>query len=230
MIPTESRKKKYQKVVEVLEREIREGSLAPGEWLPSEKELMWQHGASMGTIRRAVDELRFAGLVETRHGSGSFVRPVRTATRRAGGKERTRGVTYLTVKEQPGEGVSARVLHDGPTSATAEVAKQLGVTEHTPVRSRHLLYFHDGIPAERFVMHLLPDITQDPYTVVEYGETVCVRTADRLEAETLDLAPKMPVIQVDRRGFTADGKVAQVSRCVMPADMFVLAYRMPAQQ
>jgi GntR family transcriptional repressor for pyruvate dehydrogenase complex len=54
---------------------IEAGSLRAGEQLPSERELAEQLGVSRSTVREAVQFLGAMGLVEIRHGSGTFVRP-----------------------------------------------------------------------------------------------------------------------------------------------------------
>jgi GntR family transcriptional repressor for pyruvate dehydrogenase complex len=52
---------------------IEEGRLAPGQQLPSERELSEQLQVSRGTVREATQFLHALGLVEIRHGSGTFV-------------------------------------------------------------------------------------------------------------------------------------------------------------
>ncbi|MCI0419657.1 MAG: FadR family transcriptional regulator [Acidobacteria bacterium] len=57
-----------------LESLILEGSFAPGDRLPSEKEMSLKLGVSRSVIREAVGQLIAKGLVETRTGSGIYVR------------------------------------------------------------------------------------------------------------------------------------------------------------
>lgn len=66
---------KYQQVVEALKNEILSGRYQPGQKLPSEAALVKRFGASRITIGRALRELRQAGLIQSRAGSGSFVGP-----------------------------------------------------------------------------------------------------------------------------------------------------------
>jgi GntR family transcriptional regulator, transcriptional repressor for pyruvate dehydrogenase complex len=54
---------------------IEAGSLQAGQQLPSERELAEQLGVSRSTVREAVQFMGALGLVEIRHGSGTFVRP-----------------------------------------------------------------------------------------------------------------------------------------------------------
>ena len=57
----------------VLHDEIGRGVLAPGAALPTEQSLGDQFGVSRITVRRALADLAEAGLMERRHGVGSFV-------------------------------------------------------------------------------------------------------------------------------------------------------------
>lgn len=64
-----------QEVMEDLTTKIRGGVYGPGEKLPTEPELMAQQGVSRTVVREAMSRLQAAGLVETRHGLGTFVLP-----------------------------------------------------------------------------------------------------------------------------------------------------------
>jgi DNA-binding FadR family transcriptional regulator len=52
---------------------IREGRLAPGDKLPTEAAVMAEFGVSRTVVREAISKLQASGLVDTRHGVGSFV-------------------------------------------------------------------------------------------------------------------------------------------------------------
>lgn len=69
---------KYQQVVEVVKNEILSGRYQPGQKLPSEAALVKRFGASRITVGRALRELRQAGLIQSRAGSGSYVGPAAT--------------------------------------------------------------------------------------------------------------------------------------------------------
>lgn len=59
-------------VVDALSGRIRDGSLAQGEKLPTEAAIMEEFGVSRTVVREAISRLQAAGLVETRHGVGTF--------------------------------------------------------------------------------------------------------------------------------------------------------------
>ncbi|MDQ4215750.1 FadR/GntR family transcriptional regulator [Microbacterium sp. ASV81] len=58
---------------------IADGALRPGDKLPSEGELCDQLGVSRGSVREAIRMLAALGVLETRHGSGSYVSTLRPA-------------------------------------------------------------------------------------------------------------------------------------------------------
>ncbi|AZH79974.1 MULTISPECIES: FadR/GntR family transcriptional regulator [Microbacterium] len=58
---------------------IADGALRPGDRLPSEGELCERLGVSRGSLREAIRTLAALGVLETRHGSGSYVSELRAA-------------------------------------------------------------------------------------------------------------------------------------------------------
>lgn len=60
-------------LVESLGDRIRDGRIAPGDKLPTEAAIMEEFGVSRTVVREAISKLQASGLVETRHGIGTFV-------------------------------------------------------------------------------------------------------------------------------------------------------------
>ena len=60
-------------VVDKISGQICSGELAPGVKLPTEQQMIRAYGVSRTVIREAISKLQTAGLVETRHGIGTFV-------------------------------------------------------------------------------------------------------------------------------------------------------------
>jgi GntR family transcriptional repressor for pyruvate dehydrogenase complex len=67
-----------QEVVGDLMGQIEGGLLQQGDKLPTESELMQLQGVSRTVVREAISRLQAAGVVETRHGIGSFVLGIRS--------------------------------------------------------------------------------------------------------------------------------------------------------
>jgi DNA-binding FadR family transcriptional regulator len=74
MVPIQRKPRNLaQGVVEQISGSIRQGILKPGEKLPTESSMMAQHGVSRTVVREAISHLQASGLVQTRHGIGTFV-------------------------------------------------------------------------------------------------------------------------------------------------------------
>lgn len=63
----------YAQVKDILMKRITAGAWRPGQALPSEMELAAELGVSQGTVRKALDTLADASLVERKQGRGTFV-------------------------------------------------------------------------------------------------------------------------------------------------------------
>ncbi|MGW3951820.1 GntR family transcriptional regulator [Streptomyces sp. NPDC004752] len=70
--------KAYEVIADDIRRSIREGGRRPGERLPSETDLARRYRRSLPTIQNALRVLNEEGLIDKRHGSGTFVRRPRT--------------------------------------------------------------------------------------------------------------------------------------------------------
>ena len=60
-------------LVEAVGDRIRDGRIPTGDKLPTEAAIMEEFGVSRTVVREAISKLQAAGLVETRHGIGTFV-------------------------------------------------------------------------------------------------------------------------------------------------------------
>ncbi len=65
----------YVQIADVIAARIEDGTYPPDGRLPAELEFVAEFGASRESVRRAVEELRKRGLIETVKGKGSFVLP-----------------------------------------------------------------------------------------------------------------------------------------------------------
>ena len=64
----------HDQVRDYLQARIRDGSFQPGSALPAERELAERLGVSRHSLRQALASLEAMGIVETRHGSGVYLR------------------------------------------------------------------------------------------------------------------------------------------------------------
>lgn len=61
-----------QVIVDELAGNIRDGKIKPGDKLPTESEIMAHFEVSRTVVREALSKMQASGLVETRHGIGTF--------------------------------------------------------------------------------------------------------------------------------------------------------------
>jgi DNA-binding GntR family transcriptional regulator len=63
----------WRQIVHAIEQDVIDGTLAPRARLPTEAELSVHFGVNRHTVRRALEELSRAGMVQVEQGRGSFV-------------------------------------------------------------------------------------------------------------------------------------------------------------
>src|SRR3954452_11769537 len=63
----------YQRIADLLQRDVDSGALLPGSRLPTQRELARKLGITVVTVTRAYNEAAEHGLVESAVGRGSFV-------------------------------------------------------------------------------------------------------------------------------------------------------------
>ena len=63
----------YRRIQSAIRQRIDSGRLRPGDVVDSERELARIHGVSLMTARHALADLAQEGVVERRHGAGTFV-------------------------------------------------------------------------------------------------------------------------------------------------------------
>ena len=72
-MPQSSALPKYVQTAELLIREIAAGRLADGARLPPERDMAGDLDISVGTLRKALNDLTDRGLLERVQGSGNYV-------------------------------------------------------------------------------------------------------------------------------------------------------------
>ncbi|MDI6710714.1 MAG: GntR family transcriptional regulator [Thermoanaerobacterales bacterium] len=98
----------YQQIVEQVRDRIMRGELAPGEPLPSIRELARELVTSVITTKRAYLELEREGLIVTRQGVGSFVAAVDPAALAAARRKAARELLRRAVERARETGVGDR--------------------------------------------------------------------------------------------------------------------------
>jgi GntR family transcriptional regulator len=202
----------YRVVKRALLRAVASGACAPGSALPSESELAASLAVSIGTLRKAVDELAAEHIVVRRQGRGTFV-ATHTADRllfqffpleRDDGRREAPRVEWLSFERARAAGDAARRL------ALREGEPVLQIESSVSLQGAAVLHERLTLPAALFKGLSEKRLRDWPGTLyqlyqAEFGVTV-VRAleraraigADRATARVLGLAPAAPVLQVRR--------------------------------
>jgi DNA-binding GntR family transcriptional regulator len=232
---------KYQRAADQLRREISAGTWRPGDRLPPEPTLAERFRISLPTIRQAIGVLRGEGLLESRHGVGTFVKEERRLHRRSRRRYgRARADQQLLTSH-----LEHRIVSAGPEPLPQRIAEAMGEEPGTQVivRRRHLYDQETGRPEELGASYIPAATAAGTYLeepeVVPKALFLCIEelsgkrfahaydqwtarmpTAD--EADALDLPTGAPVVHVIHVARADDDTVLEVSESVWPADRIVV--------
>ena len=126
-------------IVESLAAGIREGQLQPGDKLPTEAEIMVRFDVSRTVVRESISKLQASGLVETRHGIGTFVIQNRDA-----GNFKIAAADFATIADV----ISVLELRMSLETEAAGLAAQRRTAENLAAMATALQAFQDSIHAE----------------------------------------------------------------------------------
>lgn len=244
----------YRQIASMLREAINSGRLAPGERLPSETELIEHFGVARMTVRQAVQELRFEGLVIAEHGRGVFVRPTpqirRLASDRFTRHHRAAGNAPSTVEsEESGESPQVDDIAVSRGKPNQLAAERLRVPADDDVVMWSRRYLADGQPVETALSYLPLAVAEDiqiEETVIGPGgiyarleetghplgrftEEVTARMPTPEERRELRLESAVPVLSVLRTAYDTNDVAVEVCASVKVASAYVLEYEFPAR-
>lgn len=230
----------YREVKRHLIADIQDGRVAPGGALPSETELAKRFKVSIGTVRRAVDELVADNILVRQQGRGTFV----------GRQDRERFMfQFFKIAGRDGtrEFPQVRLYAFAKSRATPEEAKALAlhgtlsvyrIDNVLSLRGRPVIHDHIVIAASLF-----PGLTKSAFeqrsgtiyelyqtafgvTVVGADERMRAEIADEVSAQLLGLSEGSPVLRIERVALTFDQKPAEYRVSVVDTREFDYVSRM----
>lgn len=205
-----------------------------GDRLPSERELSLRWGVARMTIRHATDALVAEGLVERRHGSGTYVIPQPLV--------RLLGLTSFTQDmRERGLDPSSRLLAFQAFGADGSVATQLRIQAGDRVINFTRLRLGSGeamavetvwIPAL-----LVPGIGPDDlggslyellarrYRIIPGSASVTIEPVlpDTGTRELLTISPEQPCLRLRMIDSDTRGRVIMIANCVYRGDKYQLS-------
>ncbi|MFH8581592.1 GntR family transcriptional regulator [Streptomyces zaomyceticus] len=217
----------YAEIAAHFRQQIQDGTLRPGDTMPSYKQASEQFGVAHTTVNRAYRVLKMEGLTLTKPGVGTIV--AAPASNNIG----TRVALHAATGSALEDGESSRIFEVGTVGADALVASRLDVPPGTPVQVRRRVVSRGGVPVHvsssyypAYVIAVTPEL-QEPVSTgasrelaaARLGlaqeqalEEVTSRAATAAEKEALGLtAAEVGVTQVVRTVTLEDGRVVEVA-------------------
>ncbi len=224
----------YQRLTESIRMAIVNQQWLPGDRLPSETDLAEKYKVAPGTMRQAITQLVQEKLLERRQGSGTFVR-----------RPTFDSSLFRFFRFESKDGVrqipESRIIHREVIQAPSHIQSALNVKPNAEVISMTRLRLLDNEPVmfediwldysifnkfiemeEEEIGPLLYPIYDSHFNqfVIRAKESLLVELADDSFAKMLRIAPKSPVIVIDRTAYGIDGKAIEWRRSRALADHF----------
>ena len=218
----------YREVKRELQRLVESGRYGPGDTLPSEAVIAGALGVSIGTLRKAVDELVHENVLVRRQGRGTFValhndarfmfqffhvepREEFPVSDELTAREypQVECVGFLRARADETEGVALRVK---PGDAVLRIDNRLSLSGRAVVHDHVVIAVQTfkGLTEKRFLERpgTIYTLYQTDYgiTVLRARERARATAASRETARILGVAPGAPVLEVHRVALTFGDK------------------------
>lgn len=218
----------YQRVQSVLREAIQVGSFARGGGLPPERELAGALGISRVTVRTAVKGLVDEGLLESRQGAGTFVRPHIDMPLKA-------LTSFTEDMRERGLRATSKLLDAHEGLATPQEREMLSLTDGDLVTRLYRLRSAEGKPLSIELAVLARDILAPDedfgvslYEYLAKRDLRPVRAIQRLRAELieieyarlLEVMPGAAGLYVERQTFAQSGRPIEFVRSRFRGDAY----------
>lgn len=232
-MPRQRKKPLHEQLVDILRDKI-ERELAPGDMLPSERELTERFGMSRTTVRIALQELESLGLVQRRHGKGTIVLDVASSAANL-----TQAYSFTDHMRSLGRQPETSVLEFAEFEADEHLSRRVGVSLGDTLFKLKRLRSADGIPmmVERSYLpaRAFPGLTEDVlrhkplYEIMEQDYRQKIRFADEEfyasvvrsnDARLLEIEEGAPVLDLVRTTYNVRNRVVEYTLSVARGDQF----------
>jgi GntR family transcriptional regulator len=233
------RQPKYLRIHSNLRERIISGQWPPGKPLPSQRELADEFGVSVMTLRQALQLLTDEGLIETRHGSGTFA-----AAHYAYDLGHLRSFASDLIAQ--GAKITTKLLAAKEVTPPADVAARLGTPgEVLQLRRLRLAGGRPLIVQTSYLPAALAPVARPEdlgrlglYTLLaEHGlaiarahESISPTTLGPHDARDLARPGRSPALLSHRVSFTAAGLPILDDHALLPADSVVITVNRSAER
>jgi DNA-binding FadR family transcriptional regulator len=195
-------------IVDTLSAGIRDGRMNAGDKLPTESEIMQRFGVSRTVVRESLSRLQASGLVETRHGIGTFVlQPPEQSNFHIGSEDFATVADVVSVLE-------LRISLETEAAGLAAMRRSEG----------HLSAMRDALDAFRESIRLDSDAVPPDF---QFHMEVARATANRHFADMMSTLGTMiiPRTRVDTARKAPEGRLAYLQRVNAEHETIYIAIR-----
>jgi GntR family transcriptional regulator len=208
----------HRRISDELRAQIDAGTIAPGDMVPSEHELMQRYAVSRGTVRQALASLRADGTISGSQGRQLSVRgshltqPITelvsfTSWVQSLGKRP--GSSLLSFKRRNPDGETRSML-DLTVGSTVYLVERLRLADEEPLMiERTLLPEHLGRLLEEVDLErnsIFAALERSGVVFASARHTISALPADRVDAQLLGVSVRTPLLRVRRRAFSLSGE------------------------
>ncbi len=207
----------YRRIQRSIRRRIESGHLRAGDLVDSERELARTHRVSLMTARHALADLAREGMVERRHGAGTFVAPPKIHFNKL--------MSYTEQMAARSLAANSKIVSSAIVNREQEIAARLGL----PPMSRLVRVERVRSAGDEPFAHEVCYLAADEYHALldaplertslfvtlerEYGvelayadEEIDATDADQRIAELLELPRGTPLLRIRQLIFSTKGK------------------------
>lgn len=227
----------YQAVENHIKNEIKSGNLVPGDLILSEPRLSKLLDVSQGTVKKAINNLVWEGLLFRHQGKGTFVSRIDfnnslfrffSYGNEKGEDVRIRKETTDRKLEKGTEEICTRL--NAPSGTQLLYIERIGHVRSEqvsyPAFIEYSWWIADLVPElekeETHIPDLLYALIVDKYNVpiVRAEEILTASTCDAVTANKLGVAIESPVVVLNRSTYTVNDKIVEVRTTKGRADQF----------
>lgn len=206
----------YLQVRDMLLGRITTGNWKPGTLIPNEIDLAREFGLSVGTVRKALDQLQVEHLLTRRQGRGTFVNDLAST-------EHASRFASLYSNDGARLHLQSKLIAVSASAANEAERRTLGLAHGASVIHLVRLKFRKDAPCvyEKSILPAalfagLPDDADIPDEISalaqKYGqiagsaeETISICKASKDAAEKLSVAEASPLLHLDRKVYAVEG-------------------------
>ena len=219
-------------VEEHLRTQINNGTLVPGDLIPSEPQLAKQLGVSPGTAKKAIDNLVWERRLYRHQGKGTYVSSINF------NNSLFRFTTYGDAEGLPSsihKETTARRIERSPAickklqvpgETDLLYIERVGYAEDMPVMVEYSHWLAELVPNlesdELHIPDLLYAVIVEKFNVpvVRSEETLTAGAADEHTAKLLQIEPGIPVLVLNRTTYTKNNRIIEVRTSKGRSDKF----------